>query len=278
MSTRATTALEFHEMASASPRCVCPPDASTLAPGLRLLPAGVRDDVYRLYGALREIDDAVDYEHPDATAQLSALEEWSSGGPARTRATYALNDLRRRHPLSHEPFADLCNALRDDLERVELETENDLERYCSQVGGSVAIMVAELLGAEDSGTMPKIATLGQAMQLTNVLRDIDVDRARGRVYIPSATIRRLGKPDPGMREELLREKIRNADRLYGEGFASISMLARGRRGIAVCAALYREILRQIEREALGRRAGTVDVPGWRRRFVIARSRVLPLAP
>jgi phytoene synthase len=277
MSTRTTTALEFNEMASLSVACVRPPDASTLAPGLRLLPSGPREDVYRLYNALREIDDAVDYGHADAEAQLAAMEDWLSGGQPRSRATHALADLCRRYTLSQEPFAELCGAFRADFEHSEIVTDDDLERYCGQVGGSVAIMVAELLGTEEAGAKPKIATLGRAMQLTNVLRDIDLDAARGRVYIPSTTIKRLGFPAPGARRELLREKIRQADRLYGEGIGGVELLVRGRRGIAVCAALYRELLRQIEREGPGQREGTVAVRAWRRHLVLAKSRLLPLA-
>jgi 15-cis-phytoene synthase len=276
MSMRTTTALEFNEVAPLSAPNVRGADASTLAPGLRLLPSGVREDVYRLYNALREIDDAVDYGRLDAETQVAAMEEWLSGALPSSPATHALADLRRRYPLSHEPFADLCGAFRDDLEHTEIETEDDLERYCAHVGGSVAIMVAELLGSEETGGKPKIATLGCAMQLTNVLRDIDVDAARGRVYIPSVTLERLG-PEAGARKELIRVKVRQADRLYREGIGGVELLARGHRGIGVCAGLYRELLRQIEREGLEQREGTVAVPAWRRRLVLARSRLLPLA-
>jgi phytoene synthase len=256
---------------------VRPCDASTLAPGLRLLPTGVRDDVYRLYDALRAIDDAVDYDRPDAEAQLGAVENWAYGGPAESDAAAALADLAQRYPLSPRLLIELCTALRDDLARRRVETEEDLERYCARVGGSVALMVAQLLGTTDPSANARIGTLGRAMQLTNILRDIDVDLGRGRVYIARTTIERFGFPSPGARRELLRDQIARADRLYAEGLQGVRLLARGRYGIGVCAALYQEILRQIEREGFGSGEGTVAVPAWRVRAVIARRRLAELA-
>jgi phytoene synthase len=274
-----TSAITAADLCQADLRCLAdvrPVDASTLALGLRLLPIGVRNDVYRLYEALRLLDDAVDYEQHDADAQLSALEEWASGGEAKTPATLTLADLSDAYPLSPEPFIELCEAFRADLARKAIDTQEDLETYCSQVGGSVAVMVAELLGTAGAFAKAKIAILGHAMQLTNVLRDIDLDLTRGRVYIPRAAIERFGLPTPGARRELLREEIARADSLYRDGLPAIQLLARGRRGIAICAALYREILRQIERDGFGRREGIVRVPLWRQRVVASRHYLLPL--
>ena len=256
---------------------VRPPEESTLAPGLRLLPADVRDDVYRLYAALRVLDDAVDRDRPDAAEQLGGVEDWLAGEDASSAATLTLADLSRRYPLSPEPFIDLCAAFRDDLARTAIETDEDLDLYCAHVGGSVAVMVAELLGTRAADAKAKIATLGQAMQLTNVLRDVDEDLSRGRIYISRASIGRFGFPSPGARGELLRDQIARADSLYDEGHDGIRLLSRGHLGIAVCASLYREILRQIEREGLGRRRGAVSVPAWRRNLVVARRRLAPLA-
>lgn len=117
-----------------------------------------------------------------------------------------------------------------------------------------------------------MATLGRAMQVTNILRDIDEDRAHGRVYIPRTLIERFGFPTPGAREPLLRELIARADALYEEGEGAIPLLRGGRAAMALSAALYREILRQIERDGFGRRPGRAVVPTWRRQQLIARHR------
>jgi phytoene synthase len=71
----------------------------------------------------------------------------------------------------------------------------------------------------------------------------------------------------------LRDQIATADALYEAGLSAIGQLVQGRQSMALSAALYREILRQIEREGFGRRAGCVAVPAWRRHLIIARQRL-----
>lgn len=115
-------------------------------------------------------------------------------------------------------------------------------------------------------------TLGRAMQVTNIARDIDEDLADGRLYIPTSLIERHGFPAPGAREQLLRELITRADALYEEGETAIPLLRDGRRAMALATALYREILRQIERDGFGARAGRVVVPAWRTRQIIVEHR------
>jgi phytoene synthase len=107
------------------------------------------------------------------------------------------------------------------------------------------------------------------------VRDIDEDHEHGRLYIARTTIERFGPPTPGTREALLRDQIARADALYREGLGAIPLLARGQRGMALSAALYREILRQIERDGYGRRPGRVAVPRWRQRLLVTTHRLKP---
>jgi phytoene synthase len=133
--------------------------------------------------------------------------------------------------------------------------------------------MASLLGVRDGErALPAAAALGKAMQRTNILRDIDEDGDRGRVYLASETLARFGAPLPGHREALLRDQIARADALYDEGCAGIALLCNGRRAISAAAAMYREILRQIEREGYGTRAGRAVVPKRRKILVAARAR------
>lgn len=115
-----------------------------------------------------------------------------------------------------------------------------------------------------------MAALGRAMQVTNILRDIDEDLAHGRVYIPRCRIDRLGFPAPGTREQLLREGIAKADALYEQGSVAIPLLRHGRAAMALASDLYREILRQIERDGFGVRPGRAVVPAARAGELIAK--------
>lgn len=246
--------------------------ARTFALACRLLPRDVRDDVYALYLVFRTLDDAVDEGWPDAGERLAAVEAWAAGetGLARTREVDLLEDLAGRHPLPRDAFADFCAGMRDDLDHVPICTDRDLDRYCYRVAGTVGVVMAHVLGMKDpERAVPAAAALGQAMQRTNVLRDIDEDLRTGRVYVPRLAIERCGGSlAPGEREAILVDQIARADALYEVGCAGIALLSRGQRAIGAAAAMYREILRQIERDGYGARPGRAVVPR-RRKLVVA---------
>jgi len=242
---------------------------STFSAGIDLLLGDLRADARRLYCLLRAVDDLVDEGDPQAAQRVDAIERWVRGQEADTPETRTLSDLAARYPLSPRALIDFCEGMRRDLAGDVIETEDDLRLYCHQVGGTVGIMIAGLFGTSHPDGEAKMDTLGAAMQWTNILRDIDEDLANGRLYIARSTIERFGFPAPGAREKLLRDQIARADALYDEGFGAIPLLCNGRRAMGVSAILYREILRQIERDGYGRTAGRVAIPAWRKHLLIA---------
>jgi phytoene synthase len=244
--------------------------ASTFSAGLLLLPSELRTDARRLYYMLRTIDDLVDESDSQAIERVEAIERWGQKLPADTPETRTLIKLSRSYPVPRQALIDFCGGMRHDMAGDTIGTDADLEIYCQQVGGTVGIMLAGLLGTTHPDGEKKMATLGRAMQHTNILRDIDEDLANGRIYIPRSTIERYGFPAPGARRELLRHQIAHADALYEEGMGAIPLLRHGGDAMALSAALYREILRQIERDGFGGKPGRATVPPWRKRQLIAK--------
>ncbi len=249
--------------------------ARTFAIAVRLLPREVRDDVYLLYLVFRTLDDLVDEGRPEAAAHVAAVEAWCRGEAATTTEARILQDLARRHDIPRDAMADFCAGMRSDLDFQPLRTEEDLDLYCYRVAGTVGVVMAAVLGTDGDPAEARrtAAALGMAMQRTNILRDIDEDRGNGRVYLAGETVQRFGSCEPGRREALLRDQIARADALYDEGIAGIVLLRSGGRAIRAAAAMYREILRQIEREGYGARAGRARV-SRRRKLVIAARRGL----
>jgi phytoene synthase len=242
--------------------------ARTFALAARLLPSGVREDVDLLYLVLRTLDDLVDLEGArdggprvvDAEARLAAVEAWAGdAAPAvPTRETRILDDLVRRHPaLPRDAVADFVAGMRQDLAGPRIATEADLDEYAYRVAGTVGRLMAAILGGAGPAADAAARSLGIAMQRTNIVRDVDEDLANGRVYLPAETLARHGLTAATLatadRRALLRDEIARADAAYEAGMAGIPLLRHGRRSIRAAAVLYREILRQVERDGLGAR-------------------------
>jgi len=224
------------------------PDASTFYTGACLLPDDLKVDAEHLYRVLRTIDDLVDEHDPQAERRVEALERWAGGHRAETPDTRLLTELAERRPLPRRALIEFCRGMRHDLNRGVIDTEDSLEQYCQHVGGAVGTMLARIFEASHREGESKLAILGRAFQRTHILRDIDVDHAEGRLYIAASTIERFGFPVPGAREALLRDQIARAEQLYEQAGEATAFFPRARQAIALTVALYREILREIERE------------------------------
>jgi phytoene synthase len=266
--------------------------ARSFALAARFLPRDVRDDINLLYLALRRLDDLVDLEAPSGSAQragaqqrLAAIRTWLSTGAVADAGGDELAifvDLRRRTPsLPIDAIGAFLDGMEGDLAGPVMESDADLDRYCYQVAGTVGRLMAALLGVrvgDDAQADHAARALGAAMQRTNILRDIDEDLANGRVYLPATALRRVGL-DPaaasgptslrdGDRRALYLAEIARADAEYEVGVAGIQFLQNGGRSIRVAAHLYREILRQIERDGFGVRRPHRPVVGRARKAVL----------
>ena len=259
----------------------------------RLLPNQIRNDVELLYLVLRTLDDLVDVDvraggstRDAAERRIAAAEAWATGetdsAAAASRELMILGDLARRHPeLPRDAVHDFLAGMRADLAGPQIATDEDATHYCYQVAGTVGRLMAAMLGVtpgREREADRAARALGSAMQRTNILRDIDEDLANGRVYL-SATSLRAHNIDPAVtsgptsllgadRGELLRDEIARADAEYDEGLNGIRYLEHGGRSIRAAALLYREILRQIERDGYGARRPHRPVVGRARKAAL----------
>ena len=245
--------------------------ARTFSLAARLLPATVRDDVVLLYLVLRTLDDLVDDGSPEAAGAIAAVETWLVTGETSSRETVILADLTERYGLPRPALVAFLQGMRDDLEPPRIETEADLDVYCYRVAGCVGEMMASILGVWDEAAWGCARALGNAMQRTNILRDVDEDLANGRVYLASETLARYGITDLATQDRtaLYRDQIARADALYDQGLAGVPMLVHGRRSVAAAGVMYREILREIERRGYGARRDRSVVSRPRKARLIA---------
>lgn len=254
--------------------------ARTFSWAIRFLPAPLRDDVYLLYLVCRTLDDLVDSGQPEAGRRLEQVSAWAgAGGSVVGREEATLEYLFERYPaMPPDAVVDFCTGQLCDLSAAPMETEADLDLHAYRVAGTVGRLMVGLLGGRDSKADACASALGIAMQRTNILRDIDEDLARGRIYVPRETVDAVGICDLARddRAALLRTEIAVADRWYREGLAGTIYLAQGRRQVRAAGLMYREILRQLERDGLGRiRPRRVSVSRRRKLWLAARASLVP---
>jgi phytoene synthase len=158
----------------------------------RVLPLEKRRGIEALYAFFRSVDDAVDegdVGNEERRVRLqrfrTAIHSLSGSGEGSSEPWFAaLSSAFERYELDPSPLLELIDGCESDLGCVNFERMADLERYARAVAGTVGRSVMPVLGASDPEAISLGECLGVAMQLTNVLRDVDEDRRLGRNYLP----------------------------------------------------------------------------------------------
>ena len=248
----------------------------------RLLPAGKRVDVERLYAWCRWCDDGVDTAASPqqarefverATQDVRRITGGKSPVAAESRW---LAELVGRHDLPPEAALALLDGMRSDLTAAAGFHEDDLLRYGFRVAGAVGVLLCPILGLADRSHLPHAAALGMGMQLTNIARDVAEDWRRSRCYLPLEWTDGLrpgsGPPDPRRVREGVKTILEVADGYYAAGEAGISGLDNDSRlAVRTAARIYQAIgtkIRTRSFEVLEERA-RVSTLGKLRIFAVA---------
>ena len=170
---------------------------SSFAAAFWLLSRERRRALYAIYAFCRLADDIAD--SPEVAGDRSALlvrwrEELAAAyrGDSTHPVGIALGDAAQRFDLPKEIFEDLLLGIESDLCGTPIETFQDLYTYCYRVASTVGILIVRLLGCRSPRALEYAETLGIAVQLTNVLRDVNEDARCGRVYLPRADLEQFG--------------------------------------------------------------------------------------
>ena len=164
---------------------------SSFAGPIRMLPVAKRRGTTALYAFCRRADDIVD-DAADAAASRTALAAFErevnrglDGERVGDPVVRALADTVRRFAVPRSAITDIIAGVRMDLDRSRYETFAELEEYCRRVATAVGLAAIHVWGFRDPAAIEAAHDCGLAFQLTNVLRDIPEDLARGRVYLPA---------------------------------------------------------------------------------------------
>ncbi|MGH3302989.1 MAG: phytoene/squalene synthase family protein [Streptosporangiaceae bacterium] len=179
-------------------------EAKNFAYGIALLPGDKRRALSAIYALARRIDDIGDGTLPTArkleelSATRAAVTALAAGTAADTAATgdpvlIALHDAASRFVIPLAAFGELIEGCEADVRGDRYDTFEQLEHYCRCVAGSIGRLSLGVFGSSDPPAAESLAdSLGIALQLTNILRDVREDLGNGRVYLPAEDLTRFG--------------------------------------------------------------------------------------
>lgn len=227
---------------------------------MRLLPRERRTAMHAVYAFCRAVDDIADGPAP-AAEKRRALEGWRAeldrvhGGAPRTAVGRALAAAVARFGLARADLAAVIEGVEMDVSGAahapDLAT---LELYCARVAGAVGLLSVRVFGADSEAARRGALALGHAMQLTNILRDLSEDAARGRLYLPREILQRHGiaTADPGAATRhpaigrACAELAAIAETRFGEAERAFAACPRRRlRPALAMMAVYRLLLRRL---------------------------------
>jgi phytoene synthase len=169
---------------------------SSFAAAFWMLPAPRRRALHAVYAFCRLADDIAD--DPAVRGDRGRLiarwrDELNAAylGKSEHPVGIALGDAVHRFRLPQELFLDLLLGVESDLRGEPIERFEDLRLYCYRVASTVGLLVVSLLGCRSPRALAYAETLGIAVQLTNVLRDVGTDAASGRIYLPREDLARF---------------------------------------------------------------------------------------
>jgi squalene synthase HpnD len=225
---------------------------------MRLLPEDRRNGMYAVYAFCREVDDIADDLAGPPAAKLAALAEWHAeidalyAGRPRLLVARALREPVSRYALRRSDFHAVIDGMEmdaaTDIRAPELAT---LDLYCGRVASAVGHLSVHVFGDSGPDAHAVADALGRALQLTNILRDLDEDAQRGRLYLPREILHRHGirgsDPVAVLRHPALPAACRDLAAIAEGHFAAAAAAMarcsrRAMRPAAVMAAFYRAML------------------------------------
>ncbi|WP_374201131.1 presqualene diphosphate synthase HpnD [Streptomyces mayonensis] len=268
--------------------------ARNFAYGIRLLPTPKRRAMSALYAFSRRVDDIGDGGLPadvkvarleEIRAVLARIHEGAVDEDDTDPVAVALAHAARQFPIPLGGLDELIDGVQMDLRGETYETWDDLKVYCRCVAGAIGRLSLGVFGTEPGARgaerAPEYAdTLGLALQLTNILRDVREDAEAGRTYLPADDLAKFGcsagfegprPPEGSDFTGLVHFEVRRARALFAEGYRLLPMLDR-RSGacVAAMAGIYRRLLDRIERDPEAVLRGRVSLPGREKAYVAVR--------
>jgi squalene synthase HpnD len=234
---------------------------SSFYAAMRLLPPAERAAMFTIYAFCRKVDDIADDPGPSPDERRTALNAWRedldvlcAGAPGDR--TGDLAEPVRRFALQKEDFLAIVDGMQMDVdETIRAPAFDKLDLYCDRVASAVGRLSVRVFGMDEAPGRDLAHHLGRALQLTNILRDLDEDAAMGRLYLPAEALAEGGIDTSDPRQVLAHPGIDAACRWvariahdhYRAAEGVLSARPAGRlRAPRLMSAVYGEILARME--------------------------------
>ncbi len=252
--------------------------------GMRILPADRRSALYAIYAFCRLVDDIAD-EPADMAIKRGRLDEWRAAvaalyaGQPRDAVTRVLAGMVRRYGLRQEDFLAVIDGMQMDAETViAAPSLATLDTYCDRAAAAVGRLSVRAFGDGSAQADAVAFSLGRALQLTNILRDLAEDAGRGRLYLPREWLDAAGVPhDPrgALASPALplvcRRVAAEARRRFRLADAAMrSCDPRAMRPARIMGATYAALLAKLEARGWTDLHSAVTLPKWRKLWIVGR--------
>lgn len=238
-----------------------------------VLPAPQRRAIIAVWDICRAIDDAVDESTTGGTEAVAfwreEIDRCFDGRPPHTVQGKGLQPFVGPFNLPKHAFIDVIDGVAMDLVATRYRTFDDLVEYCKRVASAVGVICVQIFDCKGPGANEYAVQLGIALQLTNILRDVKDDWAKGRVYLPLEDLDRFGCTVDDIAAGAMSDHMRaliefecNRARDYYARALAVRPADDRRRLVAseIMRAVYFETLRRIERQHYDVFSGRARVP------------------
>ena len=226
---------------------------SSFYAGMRVLPEAERNAMYAVYAFCRAVDDIADDHEVDRDERHRALEVWradiaalyAGGDPGQA---VIVGEAVKRFGLLHADFEAVIDGMAMDIARdIRWPEDVTLDLYCDRVASAVGRLSVRIFGMEEPHGVTLAHHLGRALQLTNILRDIDEDAEIGRVYLPGGGDGPVEAVNGAEVDAVCRKVASLAHEHYAAANAILVQRPKGHLiAPRLMAAVYQKILRRME--------------------------------
>jgi len=270
----------------------------------RVLPQHKSDAMCAIYAFMRRADDIADDESMPVEQRRVVMAQWVDswrasrrGAPTEDAVFLALNDSQRKFSIPDQLLEELVQGTTMDLAPSQANTTGvqtfatfqDLYRYCYLVASVVGLVCIRVFGYTDPRAEKLAEETGVAFQLTNILRDVKEDEARGRLYLPLDMLRQFNVPPERVRElasnaqmtenerRLLREIGQQAERFYRSADELIPLIdADSRAALWVLVTIYHDLLKKIQASGYEVFRERISVPTPQKLWILTQGAAMSL--